>query len=226
MAASVDPLTIQPFQAFAAPHTPSNYVQALLLAANVAEAIAIPALARYVRLSGTVDFYASFQSSTAELVTNGAFAADASWTKGTGWTIAAGVATATGAISTALSQVIASLETGRAYRVTMTVTRSAGSITPSVGGTAGTARSTSATFTETIICGATTTLAFTGSGFTGTLDNISVTPVAIVPGDNTTGTAAELIKSGNIEWRQIGATAAISFVSAGTPIITAAFYRD
>lgn len=228
MTASVDPLTIQPFDVFANARTPSNYVQALLLAANVAESIAIPAGARYVRLAGTADFYASFQPSTAELVTNGAFTADASWTKGTGWSIAAGKATLAAGNATALSQIIASLETGRSYRLVYTVSgRSAGSITGSVGGTNGTARSTNATFTETILCGATTTLALTAdASFDGSVDDVSVTPVATVPGDTTTGTAAELIPSGKIEWRQIGPLAAISFVSASTPIITASFFRD
>lgn len=109
--------------------------------------------------------------------TNGTFATDTGWTKGTGWTIAAGVATATGAISTAIEQTAGvTLVAGESYNVTMTITRSAGSLTPSVGGVSGTARSSSATFTETIIAGSTQTIAFTGSGFTGTLDSVTVTP--------------------------------------------------
>lgn len=109
--------------------------------------------------------------------TNGTFATDTGWTKGTGWTIAAGVATATGAISTAIEQTAGvTLIAGESYNVTMTITRSAGSLTPSVGGVSGTARSSSATFTETIIAGSTQTIAFTGSGFTGTLDSVTVTP--------------------------------------------------
>lgn len=229
MAASIDPLTVQSFETLTSTHTPSNYVLARLLAANVAETITVPALARYVRLTGTGDFYAAYLTSVAELATNGAFSADASWTKGTGWAIAAGVATLTAGNATAISQAIATLETGRTYRVVYTVSgRGAGTITASVGGTAGTARSTNATFTETIICGATTTLAFTGdASFDGSIDDASVTPVAAVPGDNSTGTAAELIKTGaGPEWRQIGPYAAISVVSAGTPIVTASFFRD
>lgn len=110
-------------------------------------------------------------------VTNGTFATDTGWTKGSGWTIAAGVATATGAISTAIEQTAGvTLIAGESYNVTMTITRSAGTLTPSVGGVSGTARSSSATFTETIIAGSTQTIAFTGSGFTGTLDSVTVTP--------------------------------------------------
>lgn len=110
-------------------------------------------------------------------VTNGTFATDTGWTKGAGWTIGSGVATAAGAISTAIEQTSAvALLAGQAYIVTMTITRSAGSLTPSVGGTAGTARSSNGTYVETIIAGSTQVLAFTGSGFTGTLDTVTVTP--------------------------------------------------
>lgn len=110
-------------------------------------------------------------------VANGDFATDTIWTKGTGWTIAAGVATATGAISTALSQTsTVTLIAGQSYNLIYTVTRSAGGIIPSIGGVNGTERTASGTYRETIIAGATQTLAFTGNAFTGTLDNISITP--------------------------------------------------
>ena len=112
-----------------------------------------------------------------EHVTNGDFATDSDWTKGTGWTIAAGVATATGAISTALSQTSSeTLLEGQAYVLEYTVTRSAGGIIPSIGGTSGTERTAGGTYKEVIIAGSTQTLAFTGNAFTGTLDNISITP--------------------------------------------------
>lgn len=109
--------------------------------------------------------------------TNGTFASDTAWTKGSGWTIGAGVATATGAISTAISQNSdVTLVEGQAYTVTMTITASAGSLTASVGGRSGTARNSSGTYVETIVAGSTQVLEFTGSGFTGTLDNVTVTP--------------------------------------------------
>jgi hypothetical protein len=133
----------------------------------------------------------------ATLQTNGTFASDTGWTKGTGWTIAAGVATATGAISTAISQSTnAMLVPGRMYTVSVDVTRSAGSITPVIGGTSGTARSTTATFSENIIAGITDNLiSFTTSGFTGTIDNVTVTDTAY-PADNT------VILAGAIEVNQ------------------------
>lgn len=111
-----------------------------------------------------------------ESVTNGSFATDSDWTKGTGWTIGSGVATASGAISTAISQTSAvTLVAGQAYAVTYTITRSAGGLIPSVGGYSGTERTASGTYREVIVCGSTQTLAFTGNGFTGTLDNVSIT---------------------------------------------------
>jgi len=111
--------------------------------------------------------------------TNGAFASDTGWTKGSGWTIGSGVATATGAISTALSQTSAvTVVQGQAYRFTYTITRSAGGLIPSIGGTSGVERTASGTYSEVIIAGSTQTIAFTGNGFTGTLDNVFVNVVA------------------------------------------------
>lgn len=116
-------------------------------------------------------------SSTTSFVVNGTFDQDADWTKGTGWTIGTGVATASGAISTALSQDNTGIVQGISYTLTYTITRSAGSITPNLGGTAGTTRSAAGTYTETIIAGATELFAFNTSGFTGTVDNVSVTQI-------------------------------------------------
>jgi len=113
-----------------------------------------------------------------EYQTNGNFGADLNWTKGAGWTIAAGKATATGAISTDIKQNAAlNLIAGQSYTVQFTVTRSAGSLTPSIGGTAGTARSATDQYTETIIAGSTQEIKFTGAGFTGDLDFVTVKPV-------------------------------------------------
>lgn len=109
------------------------------------------------------------------IATNGTFATDTDWTKGAGWTIGAGVATATGAISTAISQTSSiTLVEGLAYSVTYTITASAGSLTASIGGQNGTARTVSGTYREVIIAGSSQTIAFTGAGFTGTLDTVVI----------------------------------------------------
>jgi hypothetical protein len=146
------------------------------------------------------------------------------WILGTGWTTTT-VATATGAISTALSQTANPaypLVQGQAYLVTFTATRSAGDVTVNIGGTAGTARSTSATFAEVIIAGATQAISFTTSGFTGTIDDVSIIPAASVPADATIGQSAEQNPKGYF----LNSNASkISIVSAGTPIVTANFYK-
>jgi hypothetical protein len=56
----------------------------------------------------------------AETVTNGEFAADSDWTKGTGWTIAAGVASFSGSAVADLSQVL-TVVSGETYEVTFTL---------------------------------------------------------------------------------------------------------
>jgi len=106
----------------------------------------------------------------ADLVTNGAFGADTDWTKGAGWSIGAGVATASTA-ATALSQNISAVA-GRVYAVTYTITRSAGSVVVSVGGTAGASRNSNGTYTDVITAGSDGLLAFTGTGFSGTVDDV------------------------------------------------------
>lgn len=201
------PLVISQVAAIAQADT---YTQVLSLAANVPETITVPTdqygkKAGYVVFGASVtsDYYAKvFNTSDgadrvtngtfAEYVTNGTFTTDTGWTKGTGWTIAAGVATATGAISTALSQTSAiTLLQGYTYTLTYTVTAyTAGTITANVGGTAGTARSSAATFTETFVAGTTQILSFTTAGFTGSIDNVTVTAWVLGTGWTTDGSTA------------------------------------
>jgi hypothetical protein len=120
----------------------------------------------------------------ADSILNGGFATSADWTTGIGWTISAGVANASVA-SASLSQA-QTLVTGQVYRLTYTVTRSAGTVTPRfIGGTTvtGTARSTAGTFEEylTAVSG-NNTIDFLGAGFTGTIDVISMVAVDLLDG--------------------------------------------
>ena len=127
---------------------------------------------------------------TTELLANGDFATDTVWTKGTGWTIAAGVAsfTATGSAA-GLSQPIAFVA-GRVYTVTVTLTRVAGSIQLMrfEGGTAvgTTTVSASGTYTQylTAVTGNVTFVINAGSTFTGTVDNVSLKSILLTV-DNT-----------------------------------------
>lgn len=131
----------------------------------------------------TVDYSSYPYATTAKtiysaenVIVNPYFNADATWTKGAGWTIGSGVATATGAISTDLSQA-GVLDGTSSYLVVFTVTRSAGSVTATCGTQAGTARSASGTYAETIVSNG-TGFKFATSGFTGTVDNVFVYRVA------------------------------------------------
>jgi hypothetical protein len=67
---------------------------------------------------------------------------------------------------------------GQSYMVTYVLTRTAGSITVSLGGTAGTARSAAGTFREILVCGSTDkNITFTPDAtFAGTVDLVSVQP--------------------------------------------------
>lgn len=110
-----------------------------------------------------------------EYANNGSFDTDTNWTKGTGWTIASGVATATGDIDTDISQSsLIPLMEGHSYTVTYTVTATAGTIAPKVGDILGEARDADGTYVETIIAGSTQLLAFEGAGFSGTIDDVSI----------------------------------------------------
>ncbi len=127
-----------------------------------------------------------------DLVTNGTFAADSDWTKNS-WTISAGVANSAAAQDTNLDQTI-SITENKAYEITFEVkTRSAGSVTPIIGGTSGTARSTAAIFTETIIAGPGSLIRFDAIGFTGTIDDVVIKQVPIPITPAASGSANDMV---------------------------------
>lgn len=215
------------------------YSDARVLAANVAETITVPTFtnaasgttnaARLVITATADTWLLGLTSSDGDIVTNGAFASDTGWTKGTGWTIAGGVAVATGAISTELSQEPANLKANRYYTTTFTVSGfAAGTVALSLGGgTNGTARSSDATFTETLLSGSDADIAFITSGFTGNIDNVTVTPVASVPGaDITSGYAPILIPTGEEKQFYTGTASTISIVAGGTSLVSLQWYKS
>lgn len=113
-----------------------------------------------------------------EAITNGGFDADTDWDKGAGIAIAAGVAafTASGGDLTAS---VAPLTVGTWYSVTYTVGGfAAGTVNAKLGSTAFPTHAADGTYTETGLA-LTTAFAFTGAGFTGTLDNVSVKPLTL-----------------------------------------------
>ena len=144
------------------------------------------------------DFYSNakeltFSATPSDLVTNGGFTTDVSWTKNS-WTISSGVANSASAQSTTLSQQPASpFEQGVKYEVVFNVaTQSAGSVLVSIGGTDGTARSTVAEFTETITAGGSSLIEVKATGFTGTIDNLVIKQVSIPSGVSSVGLGLEL----------------------------------
>lgn len=118
------------------------------------------------------------------LVTNGTFAADTDWTKGTNWTISGGVASkAVGASATLLSQAIA-LVPGATYRVAYTISAYAsGTANAQLQGTtvvAGPDRSANGTYTEDLVAVASSVgVAIRGIGAAAfSVDNVSVKRIA------------------------------------------------
>ncbi|HYD17139.1 MAG TPA: pilus assembly protein [Patescibacteria group bacterium] len=113
----------------------------------------------------------------ANVVTNGDFAASTGWTLGSGWSVTGGQLTKSSTANSALSRTPSiALEEGVQYSVKFTVvSRSAGSVNATIGGTAGTSRSAAGTYTQTITAGSGTTVGLsTANGFKGTIDNFTV----------------------------------------------------
>lgn len=106
-----------------------------------------------------------------EKVADGSMAAvAANWTSGAGWTLNVAVAA-----STAFEQDISAVA-ATTYKLVFTVTSySAGTLTPNIGATDGTAITGNGTYTQYITATDTSNLKFTGSGFTGTVSYASVT---------------------------------------------------
>ncbi len=108
----------------------------------------------------------------------GTFDDPAEWTAGTGWAVTGGAAVATAA---ALGQVLRpnpafAVIAGRAYQIDYTVTATAGAVSPNIGGTVGTSRPSSGTYSEIIIATNTNEPLFQPrvSAFTGTIDNVTM----------------------------------------------------
>ena len=111
-----------------------------------------------------------------ESIVNGDFATDTDWTKGTGWTISGGTANKAAGVGSDLEQDISS-DDGKLYVLTYDISgRTAGTITPDIGGTNGVARSENGSFEEQIIGAAVDTFfrLETDSSFDGSIDNVSV----------------------------------------------------
>jgi hypothetical protein len=130
---------------------------------------------------------ASVESSTSLTLSNAATADYAYLTNGsftgsaTGWTLTAGWTYGSNAVShtagtTTLSSTTLNIIIGGVYTLTYTISGvSAGTVTPTLGGVAGTARSTNGRFIQAFTATTTGTLIFTPTTtFNGTIDDVSI----------------------------------------------------
>jgi hypothetical protein len=119
-----------------------------------------------------------------ELVTNGDFSTDTNWNQGSpGWSIANGSAIGTSVSGRNLSQTGISFTEDSIYNLQFTVTRTAGNIIPRLGGTTSVNGATifsSGTYSIFLKANSSSdAVVFRGnSGFTGTIDNVSVKKVS------------------------------------------------
>ena len=112
-----------------------------------------------------------------ELVTNGGFDTDSDWTKGTGWTISGGVASASSALNSSLIQSPFTTTAYMTYAITYTISGYvSGAVRPLLEGAIGTFRTANGTFTDYIVSPAPSArLIFTTAGSTTlNIDNVSV----------------------------------------------------
>tara|TARA_R100000664_G_scaffold21752_1_gene31130 strand:+ start:1081 stop:2199 length:1119 start_codon:yes stop_codon:yes gene_type:complete len=162
---------------------------------NHKEGVASGNLQAWYRMGdGTLDNFAAICDETnatlgSDMVTNGTFAADSDWTKGTGWSIGSGVATASSLGSSNLSQDISAV-TGKIYQVTFDLTSyTSGALFLDIAGSQNYAYVAAAPGESTgskkaFIKATSSDLIFysmgVGLNFTGSIDNVKVKQV----GDN------------------------------------------
>lgn len=128
----------------------------------------------YVNFTATRELISAHQP--VELVANGVFSSDTAWTKGTGWTISGGVASAAAGSASDLEQDF-SISSGLNYDLIFTVSnRTAGTITPEVGENASNSVNANGTHNVTVNAGVGAIALKFGkdSSFDGDIDNVSL----------------------------------------------------
>ena len=213
------------------------YTHNFVLAADAAENVTVPTFtgqsgatgqSQYAFISSNADLWVRPLTSAENvtIVNNGTFAASTGWTLGSGWAVGSGTlnGTATSADAEYTPDVGITLQANVPYRCVFTTSGiSGGTVTLSVGGTAGTARATNATFTETIIAGATSTVKFTGAAFTGSVDNFTITPIAAVPTTDISNGYGIILNPTQLH---VGRVSTLSLVSAATCKGSITFFRS
>ena len=121
----------------------------------------------------------SYQDSLGpELVTNGDFATDTNWVKGTGWIISGGSANANNSTRDLYQENV--VESGKYYKVTYTISNYvSGSVRVEIPSNAydGALRTANGTYTEILLSGGTIILFDGRTAFNGSIDNVSVKEV-------------------------------------------------
>lgn len=167
----------------------------------------------------------AFVAGQTELVTNGSFATDTAWTKGTGWTISGGQAVATAIINDSAQRLYQAISTvaGTLYRITYTIAGFSGNGMSLFTGaadpplTAGVFVNANGTYTEMFTAVGSTTFVGFGARGSGTttfiIDNVSVKALpgyhAIAPSDaarplyKTSGGKHWLQPDGIDDWMQV-----------------------
>ena len=121
----------------------------------------------------------NFSQLGSELVTNGDFATDTNWTKGTGWSISNGKAVGSNSSSSLYQATGSNYTSGKTYKIVFTVSDYvSGSVRPEITNVAGDYVTSNGTFTQYIVA---TSSAIgeelKGALFTGSIDNVSVKQV-------------------------------------------------
>ena len=109
------------------------------------------------------------------LVTNGTFDTDSDWTKGAGWSIGSGVASASSATGNLQQTGVATAN--KWYKIQFYISAyTSGTITPNIGGTSGASYNSTGWKSEIFRANG-TPVNFLTSSFTGSIDNVSVQEV-------------------------------------------------
>jgi len=142
------------------------------------------------------------------LITNGTFDVDASWTKGTGWDITGGKAVCDGTqtnVSNLSSNTGETTLAGGTYEITYTITRTNGTVRVNLGNW-GEYRSSDGTYTDTIqdTNGGSRIVIQGNADFVGSIDNVSVKLISDGDFDFSRGSDATRVNSqGYIESVQV-----------------------
>ena len=141
-----------------------------------------------------------------EQVTNGNFATDSDWTKGTGWSIGGGVAISDGSSSYSFLQQTSSVLNGKIYKISYSVTSyTSGSVEVGVGGTSNNniQRNSVGDFVEYHTSNG-TNLTIISRNLIGSIDNVSVKEFTASDMDVTRATAATRVdENGLVNYAEV-----------------------